>query len=156
VPELIWAESVAECRLWLNHLDLLPFAPFTVLFVEPNRPAIVAEWDGRKTIVHHSGDSYMPLTSSSCSPENARTTRLKELVRHATDAGQIDATVLQRFHSSHGEEASANSPCMHRADAETVSFSWVTVTDDEIRFIYVAGPPCLGGKREQHALRRAA
>jgi hypothetical protein len=31
---------------------------------------------------------------------------------------------------------------MHRADAETVSFSWVTVTDSEVSFYYSAGSPC--------------
>ena len=154
--ELIWAQSADECILWLKQLDLRRFAPFTVAFLQPQTPAVVAEWDGENTTVVPSGDSLMPLTSSSYDPEGVHTARWTELERHAAVFGQVDPAALYAFHTSHCEVPDAYSPCMHRVDAETVSFSWITVTEREIRFIYVAGAPCAASNTEQQVLRRAA
>ena len=156
IPELIWAQSADECIFRLKQLDLTCFAPFTVVFLQAQTPAIVAEWDGANTTIVPSGDSLMPLTSSSYDAEGAQKARRDEFERHAIAFGQVDPAVLYAFHNSHRDSPDAYSPCMHRADAETVSFSWVAVTEDEIRFIYLAGPPCTTSKSEQQVLRRAA
>jgi hypothetical protein len=156
VREVVWANSTDECILWMNQLDLTPFAPFTVAFLEPDKPAAIAEWNGEDTTIVRSGDSYMPLTSSSFDPEGVRKTRLNELAGRVSACGRIDHAVLHAFHSSHGERADAYSPCMHREDAETVSFSWVIVTRDEIRFLYSPAAPCKASKYEEEVLRHAA
>ena len=46
------------------------------------------------------------------------------------------------FHASHGAEASAYSACMHRPDAETVSFTRVKVTGSEVVVRYSPASPC--------------
>ena len=46
------------------------------------------------------------------------------------------------FHTSHAPIPSAYSPCMHRDNADTVSFSLVTVADGVIEFAYLPMPPC--------------
>jgi hypothetical protein len=140
----------------MNQLDLTPFAPFTVVFLEPGKPATIAEWNGEHATIVRSGDSYIPLTSSSFDPEGVRKTRLDELAGRVSASGRIDHAVLHAFHSSHGERPDAYSPCMHRADAETVSFSSVIVTRDEIRFLYSPAAPCKASKCEEEVLRRAA
>src|SRR5438309_2244805 len=78
---------------------------------------------------------------------------LAERVTPAADAAPAD---LYWFHRSHGEEANAYSPCMHRGDAETVSFSWTVVTREEIRFTYSPAAPCQWSASEQRILMRAA
>jgi hypothetical protein len=45
---------------------------------------------------------------------------------------------------------------MHRANAETVSFSWVIVSRDAIRFLYSPGAPCQTRPSNQQILARAA
>src|SRR5436305_14730299 len=77
-------------------LERNPVLPTEVVLLESDRPAIITEWDGQNTTIHPSGDSCMPLASSSRDPEEARTTRLKVLARHVADAGHIDPIVLQR------------------------------------------------------------
>jgi Transport and Golgi organisation 2 len=154
--DLVWANSTAECTLWMNQLDLTPFAPFTVVFLEPRSPATIAEWNGEQTTIIRSGNSYMPLTSSSFDQERVRTIRLNELAGRVSASGRIDHAVLYAFHSSHGEQPDPYLPCMHRADAETVSFSSVLVTRDEIRFLYSPEALCKTNKCEQEVLRRAA
>jgi len=156
IRELIWGESAAECVLGLKQLDLGRFAPFTLAILEPDRPTAVADWDGKHLIVTPFGDCRMPLTSSSYDPEGVRDVRLAEFSERVTSAGRVDPALFYSFHASHREQPDAYSPCMHRADAETVSFSWVVVSRDQIRFFYSPAAPCVWTPGEQQVLPRAA
>jgi hypothetical protein len=76
------------------------------------------------------------LTSSSFNSEGIRLSRQREYSHVRDNDGLLD------FHRSHAPARSAYSTCMHRADAETVSFSWIQVTDQETDFCYTPGAPC--------------
>jgi hypothetical protein len=141
--------------LSLRQLDLSPYAPFVLLILEPDRPAIQAEWDRERLIVDPAA-AQMPLTSSSFDSRGVRHFRLDEFARRAGTAARVDSTLLYQFHSSHGASPDAYSPCMHREDAETVSFSWVVVTREEVRFLYSPSAPCRCSPCEQRLLPRAA
>lgn len=156
LPELAWTESSAECCLRIQHLDLRQFSPFTLLVMEPGCPAAVARWNGADLAIDASADSQMPLASSSYDAARVRDFRRQEFARLAARAGRIDPALLYWFHTDHGSSPSAYTPCMHRHDAETVSFSWVVVTRDEIRFLYSPAAPCRSGASAQQILRRAA
>ena len=154
--ELAWAPSAEECALWLRHLDLSPFAAFSIVILEPGRSAILAQWNGIELTVDPDGDSHMPLTSSSYDAAGVRRARLNEFARRAGTMRPIDPALLYWFHSSHGTAPDAYSTCMHREDAETVSFSWVIVSKDAIRFLYSPGAPCQSKPSEQKIIARAA
>jgi hypothetical protein len=152
IPELVWLRNIDDCAFVLRHLDLSAFAPFTLLMLEPGLPAAVAGWDGITLALDRDADRRAPLLSSSFDPEGVRLSRSREFARHANS----DAGSLYRFHTSHGEAAGPYSPCMHRPDSETVSFSWVVVNRDEIRFLYLPAPPCQSVPGEQKIQTRAA
>jgi hypothetical protein len=156
IRELAWAPCAAECALWTKQLDLKPFAPFSLVILEPGRSAIVAQWDGSQLVVDPVGDAHMPLTSSSYDAEGVRRSRLNEFASRLGPARTLDPALLYWFHSSHGAKPDAYSTCMHRSDAETVSFSWVVVTTEAIRFLYSPGRPCQSTPSEQKILLRAA
>jgi hypothetical protein len=129
------------------------------LILEPDRPAILAEWNRERLTVDPAA-AQMPLTSSSFDPCGVRRFRLGEFARRAGMAARVDPALLYQFHASHGTavdaSADAYSPCMHREDAETVSFSWVVVTREEVRFLYSPSAPCQCSPCEQRLLARAA
>jgi len=156
IPDLAWAPSAGECARWTKHMDLRPFSPFSLVILEPERSAILAQWDGSKLVIDPAGDAHMPLTSSSYDAEGVRRSRLNEFASHLSAARPLDPALLYSFHSSHGAKADAYSTCMHRSDAETVSFSCVIVTTDAIRFLYSPGAPCQSRPSEQEILLRAA
>ncbi len=153
--EMIPAKSASACTDALSQLDLSPFAPFTMVILEPERPAALAEWDGNRLALRPSADSCVPLTSSSYDPAGVRRVRLEEFRRRMA-AGRPDPATLYWFHASHQKQRDAYSPCMHRADAETVSFSWVVVAASEVRFFYSPSAPCRWAPGEQQSLARAA
>jgi hypothetical protein len=156
IHELAWAPSASECIFWMKQLDLGPLAPFILLVLEPGQSAILAKWDGRELAVDPAGDSQMPLTSSSYDAAGVRRSRLKEFARRVGAAERLDPALLYWFHTSHGSAPDAYSTCMHRENAETVSFSWVSVTRDSIRFLYSPAAPCRCSPCEQEVLFRAA
>jgi hypothetical protein len=142
--------------LWLTHLDLSPFASFSIVMLEPRRSAVLAQWNGSELTVDPDGDTHMPLTSSSYDAGGVRRVRLDQFARRIGAMRPFDPALLYWFHSSHGKAPDAYSTCMHREDAETVSFSWVVVSKDAVRFLYSPGPPCQSRPSEQQILARAA
>jgi hypothetical protein len=156
VRDLIWADSVRECALWLNQIDLTRVAPFVVLLLQPEMPATVGHWDGERLMLDGSADSSIPLTSSSYDPGGAREIRQKEFRTLTRSGDRIDPSALYAFHRSHRHGPSPYSVCMHRPDAETVSFSHIVVTPDEVRFSYSPAAPCRFSAGQERVLRRAA
>jgi hypothetical protein len=117
----------------LSSMDLTPYAAFTLVILEPDLPAALAEWNGAELALIPFGDPYLPLISSSVDPAGVRARR-----RELFDGD------LEAFHRSHADGLSAYSPCMHRDDAETVSFSEVRVNEAAVELRYSAGSPCRG------------
>ena len=136
VLDLIPLASVAAICNRLRETDLSAFAPFTLAALEPGRPVAILEWNrSKKTLLFEGAERFM-LTSSSFDSEEVRRSRQEEY-SHVHDGEGLFA-----FHRSHAPARSAYSTCMHRADAETVSFSWIQVTHQETDFCYTPGAPC--------------
>ncbi|WP_321475748.1 NRDE family protein [uncultured Paludibaculum sp.] len=144
--ELADAPSTMGACERLARLDLDQWAPFTLAGLEPGLPACLVEWNGVDLVILPNGDPFMPLISSSFETEAVRQRRRAEFA-HCTRQG-LNAEALCGFHGSHGGEASAFSTCMHRPDAETVSFSWVQVDEHAVSFFYSPTAPCQGRSGE--------
>jgi len=142
VLDLASAASSQEVVARVGQSGLQPYEPFTLAVLEPRRRATAIEWDGTKKRILRFADSHMPLVSSSFEPDAVRNQRRAEFARVVRGGQALDPVALLMFHQSHLPERGPHSVCMHRADAETVSFSWVTVTDTEASYYYSAGPPC--------------
>jgi len=155
LPDLAWASSVDESALWLQQLDLNSYGAFTVLMLEPGKAAVVAHWDCSQLILDRNADAQMPLTSSSYDPDGVHRSRLFQYQQRVLGDDAIDAAALYDFHTSHGLQPNAYSTCMHREDAETVSFSWIVVTGKDIRFQYSPAAPCQWVPCEERILMRA-
>jgi Transport and Golgi organisation 2 len=140
VLELIPLSSIAAVSAAVRPADLSVYAPFTLAVLEPGKPAMVIEWDGFQTEIGEHAESHFMLTSSSFDTETVCKSRIEEYVR--VSKGVVDADVLLGFHRSHSPAPSAYSTCMHRADAETVSFSRIQVADNRIDFVYSPVAPC--------------
>ena len=142
VPNLLVASTLFEVNQRISAADLTPYAPFTLAVLEPGQHTSVTEWDGLDKVIVPYGEPYMPLVSSSFDAEGVRMRRRQEFRRKLDAAGRLDSSLLFAFHESHGAGRDAYSPCMHRADARTVSFSWICVTDETVKFFYVPDSPC--------------
>jgi hypothetical protein len=135
-----------------SQLNLPQFAPFTLLAFDPSicqQSSVMAlEWNGRESNIHPT-DS--PLFSSGVDLNKVvqyRQRAFEQLVGpHPTRES------LLAFHRHHHPEHRHLSVCMHRDDAESVSFTHVVVSAQSQEMRYIAGLPC--AHLTTHALQQA-
>jgi len=122
--------------------DLSRFEPFTLLVLEPQKKALLIGWTGRERLIEIDGEAAMPLISSSYDGAGVRESRKKCFERLMSGSGTASADLLFRFHASHEPARGPYSSCMHRDDAQTVSFSRIKVAAHKIQFLYHPLSPC--------------
>lgn len=141
VMELSDCSDVPELAERLKMLDLAKFRSFHLAVFDP-RTALRASWrDGK--LKHVDEDAFSPpLISSSIrfgEVAESRRARYREYL-DAADGSRIEAALA--YHRGHCPERGAFSPCMHREDAHTVSFTWVSVDATRVQMRYAPDAPC--------------
>ena len=156
VASLLDVASLDELGARLERRDLRRFRPFSIVAFDPLRRARRAEWDGERFELCALGDAQRPVCSSSLDPIGAGASRRRVYAETVEAAGRLDSALLESFHASHAPERGALSPCMHRADAHTVSFSRLVVTRAELEFHYSPAAPCARRARRRACGARPA
>ncbi|MCW8335220.1 NRDE family protein [Vibrio paucivorans] len=133
------SQQVKEAFVMLN---LNQFAPFTLLVFDSQlnsqNPSVQAlEWDGRHSSIHNTD---CPLFSSSVDLNAVSAYRL-QVYQSLTKQGKSTESLLA-FHTHHHASQPHMSTCMHRDDAQTVSFTHLRVEGGIQRMAYVPGSPC--------------
>jgi hypothetical protein len=147
--ELAPAPTLAEAAARLTRSDLARVAGFTLVAVEPGRPAAITSWDGRRLTTEGHEPAGLIATSSAVLPEQALSSR-----RELFSLEPLTPERLVAIHRSHEPERGPRSVCMHRDDAETRSFTRVTVADSVIELSHVPAAPCQGTALSRLALPR--
>lgn len=142
VLDLADASNSAEVARRLGARELARYKPFQLVALEPAVPLLMASWDGWRLELARLADEAQPLTSSSLDPLGAGRSRRELLARMLARAGGPSVELLLAFHASHAPEPGTLSPCMHRQDAETVSFSRTRVTASAVELGYSPAAPC--------------
>ncbi len=139
---LVAAGTVDLAALALRELKLSHFRPFVIVVLAPGARGLVGHWSGRSLDLRMALPPDQPLVSSSFCDEQVRMSRVAVFERMAREAGGAGTAFHLDYHRRHEPERGPNSPCMHRSDARTVSFSWLAVDDSEVRFHYAGDAPC--------------
>ncbi|MCC7013237.1 MAG: NRDE family protein [Planctomycetes bacterium] len=154
VESVLDAKNVREVEVRLRKRHLERFRSFTLVAVEPAAPALVASWDGQELALDQRFDGHPPICSSSLDPNGATRARRELFSELQARHGGIDSGLLELFHRSHGPERGALSPCMHRDDAATQSFTRIAVDAERVELHYTPGAPCEGLAAERLELPR--
>lgn len=132
--------------------DFLKFAPFRLIaFAQKDDKTQIRGylWDGEE---YSHFTPMSPLTSSAVDFENVSQARNLSYKKHILEEG---AHEFKCFHVGH-ESFSHRGVCMHRDDAETVSFSHIQVNEKKIIFSYQPGAPCKKKESKSLHLERSA
>ena len=141
---LIDTASPAEVLRRLAGQDLHRFRSFLLTVFDARGTARLARWVRGAYSVEPDAAAHMPLVSSSFETADVRRSRT-DLFRSMSRESAADPVELHlAYHESHRPERGPRSVCMHRPEAETVSFSHVDVDGREVRFHYAPHSPCLG------------
>ncbi|WP_028021687.1 NRDE family protein [Enterovibrio calviensis] len=156
VKMLAPSTMVSDVVSTLNTLHLGSYAPFTLLVFAPDlslsRGHVIAfQWDGH---VLTQRPSIEPMISSSVAFSEVMQAR-----RQAHNTIMTEPRTVAKaweFHRSHVPEAGYKSVCMHREDANTVSFTHLRVTSEQVEMVYVDGSPCQNSEGVSTMLARHA
>ncbi len=155
---------------YVRELNLAKYAPFSLLCFAPrsevvgsnntrNKPlqgaarVTMMRWTGRELI---ETEQSCPLISSAVRYDEVYESRLT-VYKTIFDGKSTESKTVedyQELHASHLPGRSSHSICMHREDAQTVSFSQIEVTDNDVQFFYSDGPPCEAAIEKCASLRR--
>jgi hypothetical protein len=156
--------ELADCRareeliVRIAGKQLEKFQPFTLLSLMPDEAALIIQWNGDECLIDRGGDAQMPLTSSSFDSGKvieSRKRRFSELTAAAGISAGENSDYLLNFHRNHDPTSSAYSTCMHRPDAETLSFSRIKVNSYSVEFRYHPHSPCRESGAQTQILPRA-
>jgi Transport and Golgi organisation 2 len=142
VYALAGSRSTADAIVRLDRTDLLPFRPFVLVLLDARRDRRIVTWGDGMRVCDPAADLAQPVVSSSFdSAEVARGRRARfHAVAAAASSGRRELHLA--YHRDHVPSAGPRSVCMHREDAETVSFSRIEVGPDAVRFLYWPVSPC--------------
>ena len=150
--EALEALNVAEVAERLARLDLARYRAFELAAFDAAGGLSLGSWTGSALVQRTLGSGDRPLVSSSFDDAGARNARRVEFARMVGPRRGADE--LERFHASHGPSRGPFSPCMHREDAHTVSFTRVLVSADQVQLSYQAQAPCAGRPTERVEIPR--
>lgn len=138
----------------LTGVPLVSYRPFTLASFSPGQAPWLFEWNGRALERARVTEPGMVRTSSGRDQGGAERSR-GELFREASASPKgLSPMVLAALHRSHRPEKGPISVCMHREEASTVSCSLITVTEIQVLFGYMNGPPCEATEISSHVLFR--
>jgi hypothetical protein len=136
-------------RAALRPAGLARFRPFVLVLFDSIGTGLVAAWSGVELRVREGRPDGPPLVSSSFSTQEVRRNRAAVYHRMLrTHRGADRSRLHLAYHRSHDPTAGPDSPCMHRPDACTVSFTRVRVRPAEVRLDYCPHAPCRGLPRD--------
>jgi len=145
VTSLADSRSTADAARRLHGVDLARFRPFVLVLLDAAGDRRIATCRAGTLAVDPDADLALPVVSSSFDTEEVvrgRRLRFHELI---TASGRVEHREIHlAYHADHSPTAGPRSVCMHRPDAETVSFSRIEVDPRSIRFHYTPVSPCRG------------
>ncbi len=153
VVELSDAADLGDVEGRIHGRDLWNFRPFELAAFDSSGAAALFSWNGIELLRRELGPADRPLVSSSFDDPGVRQARRALFARMVTpEAGEADVV---RFHTSHDPERGPYSPCMHRPDAQTVSFTLVRVSAAAVEMRHRPGSPCATEEEQCVRLTRA-
>ncbi len=154
IPQLLQLTLDYGNAFLRRELTTAPTAPFRLFAIPPpsphfpGRPVLLQwQWDGTLlNLLTHPWETQAWF-SSGYDETAANYHRSEIFSTHLAQVSQpfsLDSalTFLRRVHSCHLPERGPNSICMHRADAQTVSYTEIVTNPIAASMRYTPGPPC--------------
>lgn len=132
-------DSLAQAQVRFAAMDLRDYRAFRMFIIEPTGGNLLMVWDGHSQRVEL--EVTQPKSSSSVDAQHVKALRKNNFQELGLRSSSNNNDFI-KFHSSHFPSASKESVCMHRAEAQTVSLSHISVCRDKASFAYMDGPPC--------------
>lgn len=143
IPHLVRFSSHQDVQTAVSNLDLQGVLPFRLVGIFPLEKRISEwRWKQESVQVQHLPWERRHWFSSGLSDEEASALRgtVCQVAWSAEDAGSLPW--LRQLHASHANGPGAFSLCVHREGVQTLSYTELTCTHEEVECRYFSGSPC--------------
>ena len=141
IPHLLAADVLAEVGVFFSDLPLMQINPFRLIAISAvERKIREWRWDGK--VLDSRSHAWARRHWFSSGYDEALVNRKRADVVRAAAASMQTPAWLRKLHHSHQPERGPFSICMHRAEAQTVSYAEILVTARKAEMIYTDGSPC--------------
>jgi hypothetical protein len=134
------SDDIADAMMGIKLRKLRPFRLITI--VPAGRVMTEWRWDLELLTVHRHEWDRKHWFSSGFDEATAELERRRTCDSSHEERSAGDVAWLRRLHQSHQPKRGPFSICMHRADAVTLSYTEVVVSDRRVVMRYKNGPPC--------------
>lgn len=134
VKDLLNNVNPEEVAAQLQHRDLSVYPPFHLFTITPQASSDLYTWNGSTCIRSTEAEKHIPITTSSYQSEKVCLQRKQAFQSQIGAADNPEA--LEAYHRSHDPKRGAESVCMLRDDAETVSLTRIHVTPHKVEMTY--------------------
>ena len=141
IPHLLAADDIADVGVFFSDLPLTRINPFRLIAISAGECKVREwRWDGTALVSKRHGWKCRHWFSSG--HDEALANRKRARVVRAAMTGTQTPAWLRKLHRSHQPERGAFSVCMHREDAQTVSYTEIAATGRKAQMRYAGGPLC--------------
>jgi hypothetical protein len=141
VPHLLAADTLNEVGVFFSDLPLAQINPFRLIAISlVERKIREWRWDGKG--LKSKGHAWTRRHWFSSGYDEALVNRKRADVVRAAAASRQTPAWLRKLHRSHLPERGPFSICMHRDEAQTVSYAEILVSGRDAKMTYIAGSPC--------------
>jgi len=144
IPELLSCASLQQAQARIKKLDLSGTLPFRLVAVSTESRMIQQfQWDTRTLTTEARGWELRHWFSSSLSDQEAAAKRGEtcQIAQRHSEAGSL--AWMRKLHRSHLGGPGPFSICVHRKEVETVGYTELICTTDQVECRYSSGSPCL-------------
>jgi hypothetical protein len=144
VKELAGKSTAKEIAAALKKLPVRKLRPFRLIAIVPGERRVIEwRWNLQRVAIRNHEWEPQHWFSSGFDEHRAEVER-QRVCDAANDQQSAESLMwLRQLHRSHAPKRGPFSICMHRADAATVSYTEVSVTDNSVSMRYASGPPCV-------------
>jgi hypothetical protein len=158
IPGLLTLTHAQQINDGFSALPLKRINPFRLMAIFPPTQTLQEwRWDGRSLDRINFSWRRHHWFSSGYDEPTAERMRRQTTQRAARQVSVGTLPWLRRLHRSHVPESGPFAICMHRADAQTVSYTEIVFRRAQTRMTYCAGSPCdRSAKRFTKSLKQAS
>jgi hypothetical protein len=143
IPHLLAADDIADVGIFFSDLPLTRINPFRLIAISAGEYKVREwRWDGAVLESKHHGWKCRHWFSSGHDEALANRKRARVVRAASATAPAQTPAWLRKLHCSHQPERGAFSVCMHRQDAQTVSYTEIATTGRKAQMRYAGGALC--------------
>lgn len=143
VKTVCGADGTASVDTELARLPLSKMNPFRLIGIFPVSHEVYEwRWDLKKLAIKKHSWTTQQWISSGYNEPKAQRIRSETFKQALTQRSAGSLNWLRRLHRSHAPQCGPFSICMHRSDAQTVSYTEVSVSNCHAKMGHYRGSPC--------------